>query len=299
MKHWIMAFRPRTLPLAFAGWLVGVTLASYHVNISWSLALLTLLTAFLLQLLSNLANDYGDAVSGVDSDKRAGPDRMVQSGRISRKAMKRAMALFTFLCLISGLILVFKSFPENLTQSIFFIVLGLVGIAAAIKYTVGDNPYGYAGFGDLFVFVFFGIVLVGGTSYLQTKSLDWLSLLPAASMGAFSVGVLNVNNIRDISSDKKAGKNSIPVRIGKKSAVVYHAILLSVGLLATLVFTIATYKHPVQLLFLITGLLFYQNALGVANKPLTQLDPELKKMALSTLLFAVLFATGQWIANLL
>lgn len=292
MKPWIIALRLRTLPLAFSGWLVGVTLASTKVTINESVALCTLLTAFLLQLLSNLANDYGDAVSGVDSDKRDGPLRMVHSGHITKKAMRNAIVLFVLLSLVSGCCLLYQVFSNDFLQAFVFLLIGLIGIAAAIKYTVGKNPYGYAGFGDLFVFLFFGLILVFGTYYLQALSWDWYALLPAASIGLLSIGVLNVNNIRDIESDKLSGKNSIPVRIGREKAVIYHAVLLIGAVGSSLIYTLKNLNTWHQLLYLIALVFFLINIRAVAKKPLKELDPFLKQMALATLLFAILFSLG-------
>lgn len=295
-KSWITAFRLRTLPLAFSGWLVGVAIASSQQTLDQLTAGLTLITAFLLQILSNLANDYGDAVSGVDSDQRSGPSRMVQTGAITKAAMGRAIVVLSVLTLISGCSLLYLAFPDDFISAMVFLVIGLVGIAAAIKYTVGKNPYGYAGFGDVFVFLFFGIVLVFGTYYLQTQQFDWEVLLPAVSLGCFSIGVLNVNNIRDIESDLASGKYSIPVRIGKKNAIIYHVLLLQGGVVAAIVYTLLNYQGWSQFLFLLANVLLVLNIKAVRNKPATELDPYLKQMALSTLLFALLFATGIAIA---
>lgn len=291
-KSWLTAFRLRTLPLAFSGWLVGISIASVQGEIDGWVAGLTLLTAFLLQILSNLANDYGDAVSGVDSDDRQGPSRMVQSGVITKRAMGRAIIIFSVLSLISGCLLLFLAFQEEFLSAIVFFVIGLLGIVAAIKYTVGKNPYGYVGFGDLFVFVFFGIVLVFGTYYLQIQRVAWTVFLPAISMGLFSVGVLNVNNIRDIESDKASGKNSIPVRIGRAAAVRYHAFLLQGGVFTSLLFVYFNFQSWWQFLFMLSNIIFVLNIRAVAQKPLRELDPYLKQMALSALLFAVLLALG-------
>lgn len=292
MKSWIKAFRLRTLPLAISGWLVGISLAANEVELNYLIAGLTVFTAILLQILSNLANDYGDASSGVD-EKRTGEARMVSSGAITPKAMRKAIIFFACLAFVSGASLLYLSFPEDWISVLIFLVIGLVGIAAAIKYTVGKNPYGYVGFGDAFVFVFFGIVLVFGTYYLQVQELNWLILLPAASMGFFSVGVLNVNNIRDIESDKEAGKQSIPVRIGRKKAVIYHVLLLQVGLLLSVAYVFITLKSGWGFLFIFVNSLFIFNIKAVARKPSDQLDPYLKQMAISTLLFAILFSLGQ------
>lgn len=292
MKSWIKAFRLRTLPLAISGWMVGLSLVDSIVN--YGIAGLTLLTAILLQILSNLANDYGDASSGVD-DARQGEERMVSSGKISAAAMKRAMIVFSILSLISGCCLLMLAFPEDWMTSLVFLTIGLIGIVSAIKYTVGKNPYGYAGFGDAFVFIFFGIVLVFGTYYLQTQLFNWEALLPAASVGLFSVGVLNVNNIRDIESDRAAGKQSIPVRIGRKKAVIYHVFLLEGGMVLSAIFVLINFSSWWEFIFLFINALMIINIKAVKNKPADQLDPYLKQMAISTLLFSLLFSLSQFV----
>ncbi|MEQ9406054.1 MAG: 1,4-dihydroxy-2-naphthoate polyprenyltransferase [Cyclobacteriaceae bacterium] len=294
LKSWIIAARLRTLPLAVSGFLIGTSLAYNKGAVDYRIAGLTMLTAFLLQILSNFANDYGDAVSGVDSDERSGPDRMVQSGAITKKAMKSVLIVFSLLSLISGLALLYYAFPQDWQLALVFFVVGLSAIAAAVKYTVGKNPYGYAGFGDAFVFIFFGIVAVFGTYFLQTKSTDWMVLLPAASLGLFAVGVLNVNNIRDIDSDQKAGKYSIPVRLGYEKAGTYHALLLSIGLLLSILFAISDYNHAFQLAFILMSPLLLKNIRAVRTKSGSELDPFLKQMAISTLIFSALFSAGQF-----
>ena len=297
-KAWITAFRLRTLPLAFSGWLVGIAIAYTSTSINWLTASLTLLTAFMLQILSNVANDYGDAVSGVDSEKREGPARMVQSGQISKLAMGKAVLVFSLISLLLGCLLLYLAFPSEYPKALVFLFVGVLAIVAAIKYTVGNNPYGYAGFGDLFVFIFFGVVLVFGTFYLQAQTLDWPVLLPAASIGLLSIGVLNVNNIRDIESDKVSGKNSIPVRIGRERAVRYHAFLLFGALLFSAIFTLLSFVGWIQLIFLVVAVLFVKNIKAVAHRPLVELDPFLKQMAIATLLFSLLFSFGLFAASL-
>ncbi len=295
MKSWIQAFRLRTLPLALSGWMVGSSIAANEVGLNYIISGLTLLTAILLQILSNLANDYGDASSGVDKERK-GEERMVSSGKISPKAMKNAMIVFGTLALVSGIFLIAIAFPQDWKSATIFLVIGITGIAAAIKYTVGKNPYGYVGFGDIFVFLFFGIVLVFGTYYLQTQELNWLVILPAVSLGLFSVGVLNVNNIRDIESDKAAGKISIPVRLGRKNAVIYHIILLGGGMLSSVIFVLLSFQSYWPLLFVFISLLFIKNIQAVSRKPSEELDPYLKQMAISTFLFSILFSLGQGLA---
>ncbi|HET9054759.1 MAG TPA: 1,4-dihydroxy-2-naphthoate octaprenyltransferase, partial [Cyclobacteriaceae bacterium] len=215
MKHWVDAFRLRTLPLALSSILMGGFLAASVSAFRWDVFLLCIITTILLQILSNLANDYGDSIHGADSADRKGPSRAVQSGKISAAQMRTAMIVFVILSLAGGTSLLFVAFGFNWNAILFFLGLGALSILAAIAYTVGRRPYGYAGLGDISVFIFFGLVGVMGSLYLFTKAIHWQDALPAISCGLFSVGVLNINNIRDIESDKKAGKYSIPVRIGK------------------------------------------------------------------------------------
>lgn len=298
MRFWIKAFRLRTLPLALSGWLVGLALTLIAQKIDFSIAALTILTAFLLQILSNLANDLGDATSGVDHE-RQGEERMVSAGLISFPAMKRAVFICALLTLVSGVSLLYLAFPDNLLSAMLFLTLGIAGIAAAIKYTVGKNPYGYAGFGDFFVLVFFGFVLVYGTFYLQVQEFHWQPLLPAASIGFFAVGVLNVNNIRDIQSDQKAGKYSIPVRLGKSKAVIYHLLLLGFGLLLSVLFVFSQEVVWIEFIFLLVAIPFVRNIIAVKEKTGHELDPYLKQMAISTLAFSVLFLLGQSLKSIL
>lgn len=292
LKYWIEAFRLRTLPLALACIGMGGILAAYKNQFNVLIFSLTLLTAFLLQILSNLANDYGDSENGADSEERVGPKRAVQSGKISSKAMLVAMVGFSVLSLISGCGLLYISL-DSWNEFSVFLILGLLSLFAAITYTVGKNPYGYAGFGDLSVLVFFGVVSVMGTYYLQTKEYNFDIFLPALSCGLFAVGVLNVNNIRDIESDQKAGKYSIPVRLGREKAVYYHWMILSIGWLLAIAFVIINYQKSWQWLFLISSPLFFINAKAVYTKvkPM-DLDPYLKQMAISTLIFVILFGIG-------
>jgi 1,4-dihydroxy-2-naphthoate octaprenyltransferase len=290
---WLHAFRLRTLPLALSCIGMGGFLAASVGAFQWDVFLFSILTTIFLQILSNLANDYGDSIHGADSVDRKGPTRAVQSGAISPAEMKGAIIIFVLLCLASGVTLLLISFGLNWNAILFFLGLGLLCILAAIAYTVGKKPYGYAGLGDFSVLIFFGLVGVMGSNYLFTKEISWIQVLPAMSCGFFSMGVLNVNNIRDIESDRNAGKFSIPVRIGRESAIVYHWFLLAGGMVSTLVFVILTYQSPVQLLFVLSFPFFIINGINVQRKSSDQLDPYLKQLALSTLVFVLLFGVGQ------
>ena len=295
MSPWISAFRPRTLPLALASILTGGFLAKATGHFNGSVVGLAALTTILLQILSNLANDYGDSQNGADSVHREGPQRAVQSGAITPAEMKRAMWGFGAAALVSGiaLLLVALGFAGVWVLLTFF-VLGLSAIWAAVNYTAGANPYGYAGFGDVSVFLFFGIVGVCGTYFLQAHTLPLAVLLPAAALGCFATAVLNVNNIRDIRSDKLAGKITVPVRLGPQHARRYHWLLLVLGVGCAVLYVALTYHSPWQWLFALSLPLFAFNGYQVwARQESMRLDPLLKQMALSTLVFTILFGVGQ------
>lgn len=293
LQAWLSAFRLRTLPLALSCIAMGGFLAASHHRFQWSVLILAIVTTICLQVLSNLANDYGDSKHGADHADRQGPKRAVQAGLISAEQMKTAMTIFTMLSFISGLSLLWVAFGNNLTLFLTFLGLGVAAIIAAITYTAGSRPYGYAGLGDISVLIFFGWVGVIGCYFLHTKSFDWLLLLPATSCGVFATAVLNVNNIRDITSDKQAGKFSIPVRIGRENAVYYHFTLLFIGILCAVAYTFLSFKSPFQWLFLVSIPLLVRNAMAVKNNTNPkELDPYLKQMALTTLLFVLSFGIG-------
>lgn len=294
MKSWIDAARPRTLPLALACILMGCVLAYTTGSFSWPVALLSVLTTIFLQVLSNFANDYGDAVNGKDTALREGPSRAVHSGKITAKAMLSAMILFSVLSLISGISLILIAL-DNAPVGTFWVFLGmgLACIAAAITYTAGKRPYGYVGLGDLSVLMFFGWVGVMGSYYLHTHHWNWALFLPATSCGLFAVGVLNVNNIRDIESDRLTGKNSIPVRLGREKAILYHWSILVTGMLCITVYAFVNFDSYSQWLFLLSFPLFLWNGRAVMKKKTAaELDPYLKQMAMSTLAFVLLFGLG-------
>lgn len=292
MKAWITAFRLRTLPLSLSCIGMAAFLAAADGKFNALLFSLCCLTTIFLQILSNLANDYGDAINGADHAGRKGPLRAVQSGAITSSQMRNAVVLFTILCLLSGVGLLLIAFGLDWNALLFFLILGLLCIAAAIAYTVGRKPYGYAGLGDLSVLIFFGLVGVMGSLYLFTQRFDYVDILPALSCGFFSIAVLNINNVRDIESDRQAGKFSIPVRIGRPKAVAYHWFLLSAGTLSAVAYTILHYESPWQFLFFPVVALFVRNGMAVSSLPSEQLDPWLKQMALSTLLFVLTFGVG-------
>lgn len=294
IKYWIAAFRLRTLPLSLSCISMGAFIALLRGKFDMTVYVLSLITTVALQILSNLANDYGDAVFGADNDTRTGPVRMVQEGKISKAAMKKMILVFALLSFVSGLALLFFA---HLPASSFWFLLatGIVAIIAAVNYTIGlKKPYGYKGLGDISVFIFFGLVAVLGSYFLHTKDLDWQVLLPAFTCGFFATAVLNINNIRDIQSDRLAGKISIPVRIGMKKALVYHAFLLFGGFFLTVIFIYLNYKSPFQYLVVLALPLLIKNYTGVAKHAgeAQKLDPYLKQMAITTLIFVLLFGAG-------
>ena len=292
MNPWLSAIRLRTLPLALSSIGMGGFLAAAAGKFDGQIFLFCCLTTICLQILSNLANDYGDSVNGADHAGRKGPQRAVQSGAISLNQMKAAVIITAILSLISGVTLLWVSLEWSQNEFLVFLGIGLICILAAIAYTVGKKPYGYSGLGDIAVLIFFGLVGVMGSTYLMTQHLDWLQLLPALSCGLFSVAVLNINNIRDIESDIAAGKYSVPVRIGKKNAALYHGILLILGTGASLIYVIVNFHTAWQLMFLVVFPFLMKIMIAVKNEPSEKLDPWLKRMALTTLLFVILFGVG-------
>lgn len=291
LKSWLKAFRLRTLPLSLSTIAMGSILAAAAGTFSWLILALCVTTTLFLQILSNLANDYGDTEHGADNAERVGPSRAVQSGEISMAAMKKAMYLFGFLALVSGVALISVSLGSGFSKrSVFFFLLGLGAIAAAVKYTAGKNPYGYRGLGDIFVFLFFGIVGVAGTYYLQTKEITPDIFLPAISIGFLCAGVLNVNNMRDRISDANSGKITIAVRLGATNSKYYHLALISFAWVAIVVYTLLNFHSPTQFIFLITLPLFAMHLAKIlGNKEPALLDGQLKTLVLSTLAYCITF----------
>ncbi|MCZ2442674.1 MAG: 1,4-dihydroxy-2-naphthoate octaprenyltransferase [Flavobacteriales bacterium] len=288
IQAWIHAARLRTLPLAISGLIAGNLLALYYGTFNIWIAILSVLTALLLQILSNFANDYGDFVKGTDNLYRTGPVRTMQSGVINAKQMRFALGLFITVSFISGLSLIGVSLPGlSWKDGVFFLSLGLTSIAAAIFYTVGKNAYGYRGLGDLFVLLFFGPVAVSGSFYLQYKAIEPMIFLPAAAIGLFSAGVLNMNNLRDKENDAAFGKITIPVRLGLKGAIIYHYFLMLTGLGLAIVFQYFT-TGVYTMLYLLPLLIIIPHLIRISIHPVPRiLDQQLKVVVLITLLYTV------------
>lgn len=294
LESWLKSFRLRTLPLSFSSVILGSFLASFKGFFHFPVLIWALLTTLFLQILSNLANDYGDTVHGVDNHMRLGPKRAIQTGEISLKQMRSAIIIFTLLSLFSGIWLIVKG-TEGLSFSsgLILLVIGLVAIAAAIKYTIGKKPYGYIGLGDFAVFIFFGLTGVLGTYFLHSHQLTIQEFLPAIAIGLLSTGVLNLNNLRDRENDKKNGKKTLVVLLGSSKSKIYHAVLVGSAIIAALIYTFINYQQPVQFLFLLALPLMIRNVVVVfKNKNPSELDPELKNLAIATLFFALTFGAG-------
>lgn len=293
LKNWLRAFRLRTLPLSISGILLGSALALYFHQFDWFLFILALFTVLLLQVLSNLANDLGDNLKGTDNENRIGPERSTQTGAISRGQMKVAIYLFALLSLISGGTLAYLGTRDmSIEVQITFYFLALACMLAAIGYTMGKNAYGYLGLGDLFVFLFFGLLSVCGIYILMAKTFDAFVLLPAISIGMLSAAVLNLNNMRDHENDARFGKNTLVVKIGFVNALIYHYSLLLLPIIATVIFAAIT-NFWWSLLALLSYAILGKHLLYVVRNPFPEkLDSELGKVAIATFLYAVLFSFG-------
>lgn len=266
----------------------------------WKIFVLALLVTLLYQVLSNFANDYGDGIKGTDKLRiNEAEQRAVASGRITANQMRNAVILFAVLSLMVTVALLYLAFfKKNLMQEFYiFVGLGIACILAAIGYTVGKKPYGYMGLGDLFVFVFFGLVSVCGSYFLFTQTFNWDTLIPATAIGMMSVGVLNLNNMRDIKSDAQSGKKTLALRMGYRYAMVYEIILLQLPLILILVFMMMNKLHEQgnYYAFIFFILVFPMTALRrkiMETKEPKLLDPYLKQVGVFTLVMSVLVAFG-------
>lgn len=291
-QAWLESLRPKTLPLGVIAIITGSALTYLTGNFKWPVALLAIITAGLLQILSNLANDYGDAVKGSDTAERIGPLRGMQKGVITQADMKKALKINIIAACISGLLLVAVA-CEKPEDAIGFLVLGLIAIVAAITYTVGKKPYGYLGLGDISVLIFFGWLSVMGTYYLQANTLNMITFLPATACGLLSVAVLNINNMRDIENDVKAGKNTLAVRLGPSGARIYHAIIIIVAILCLAFFNLLYLRGWTGWLFLLAVPMLMNHVRRVLSDPTPEgMRPMLENMVKAALFTNVLFSIG-------
>ena len=304
MSDWIKAARLRTLPLSLSGIIMGAFIAKWRLYgeggaWDWKIFALALLVTLLYQVLSNYANDYGDGVKGTDAKRiNEAESRAVASGKITAKQMKNAVILFSALSFVATVALLYIAFiPDYMNEFYIFIGLGVACILAAIGYTVGKKPYGYMGLGDLFVFIFFGLVSVCGSYFLFTKTFSWDMLLPGTAIGMMSMAVLNLNNMRDIESDRLSGKNSFALRIGFKNAMIYEMVLLQLPLVLILIFLglngfiqSQNYYVFIVMILLIPFAKLRRKIMSV--KEPKDLDPFLKQVGILTFTMAVLTAIG-------
>ena len=300
LKTWISAFRLRTLPLSISGAVVGSSYAYFLGFFDILIFVLIVLTTLSFQILSNLANDYGDGIKGTDNNSRIGPERALQSGAISPKQMKNAIIVNAILSTILALLLIYVAFGvSQLFSSLIFIVLGALSIYAAIAYTVGKSAYGYRALGDLMVFLFFGWLSVMGTYFLFTKDLNSMLLIPASAIGCLSAAVLNLNNMRDLETDLKSNKITLAGYLGKKSSKIYHFALILSAILLMLIFQYSISCSKIMYLSWIAfiPLIFHLKVVFFIKNP-KDFDPHLKLVALSTFVLAILFATALIIENL-
>ncbi|MFV8281615.1 1,4-dihydroxy-2-naphthoate octaprenyltransferase [Christiangramia marina] len=291
---WVGAARLRTLPLSISGIIVGSSIAAQQGQFNLAIFSLALGTTLGLQILSNFANDYGDGVKGTDNEDRIGPIRALQSGIITQKEMLRAMVITAIATFILAVLLIYASFEdENWLAALVFLILGIGAIVAAIKYTVGNSAYGYRGRGDIFVFIFFGLVAVYGSYFLYTHNHNFVSFFPAVAIGFLSVAVLNLNNLRDRISDAKAGKNTLVVKLGERKAKNYHYLLIIGALFFMMIYSAMVSRELDDYMYLVgfIPLIFHLIRVGKNENP-KDLDPELKIVALSTFGISILFAIG-------
>jgi 1,4-dihydroxy-2-naphthoate octaprenyltransferase len=292
IQAWLESLRPKTLPLAIAAIMTGSALASWTGHFRWPVALLALFTAAILQILSNLANDYGDVAKGSDNEKRIGPMRGMQKGLITAQQMKTALKVTVLLSCLSGIALIAVA-CHSPSDIIGFLGLGLLAIVAAITYTVGAKPYGYMGLGDLSVLIFFGWLSVLGTYYLQANTFSLSTILPATACGLLSVAVLNINNLRDIETDRQNGKNTLAVRLGGKKARYYHAALLAGAMCCLVAFTLLYLNNWHNWLFLIAFPCLFKHILLVLRDPTAEgMRPKLAQMVKISLVVNILFSLG-------
>lgn len=259
---------------------------------NWKIVIFALSTTLGLQILSNFANDYGDGIKGTDNEDRVGPKRAIQSGVITPAAMKRALVITSILTLISAILLIYVAFKDHdLGFSLFYLGLGILAITSAIRYTVGKSAYGYRGYGDLFVFLFFGLVSTLGIYFMFAKEMDWFLVLPATAIGFLSVAVLNLNNMRDEASDRKSNKNTLVVKMGGEKAKIYQYFLVISAMILVLEFSYFKDFNIDQYIYVLAYIPLIKHLVTVyKNKNPKELDPELKKVALSTFALSVLLS---------
>lgn len=279
--------------------MLGNAVAINTTDFSWSIFVGTLLTAVAFQILSNFANDYGDGIKGTDNDNRIGPKRVLQQNLLTPKTLFQGIVVVGILGLLLAITTINFAFNgKELTSGLVFLGLALAAIVAAYKYTAGKGAYGYHALGDLFVFLFFGLLAVCGSYYLQTKQFDATVWWFAVAIGALSVGVLNLNNMRDIQNDTAMGKKTVAAALGLQGAKNYHTVLILVGI-ASMVFglvPIANNMWDYLPLILTIPLLLQLISVRKTNQ-YNYFDKRLKPLALTTFGLSVILFITQYTAS--
>lgn len=291
---WISSMRLRTLPLSISGIIIASCFAEYNGCFNWLIFTLAILATISFQILSNLANDYGDGVKGTDNSERIGPERVIQSGKISPDDMFNAIKINVLISIVLALFLIFTAFGvKHFFLTLIFFLLGVASIVSAIRYTVGSNAFGYRGLGDIYVFLFFGIISVIGCYVLYAKTIHHVVFLPACTIGLLSAAVLNLNNMRDITSDTNAGKITLAVKLGIKNAKKYHVFLIVLAIIISALFGILYFTSIYNLIYFVAYIpLLIHVKKVIKNADSKLLDPELKKVALTTFALAILLGIG-------
>ena len=291
---WISTMRLRTLPLSVSGIILASCLAAYNGFFDWIIFILAVLTTLSFQILSNLANDYGDGVKGTDNNHRIGPERAIQSGKISPDDMFNAIKINVLISIGLAFLLIFSAFGvRHFFLTMLFFLLGIASVVAAVRYTVGSDAYGYKGLGDVFVFIFFGLVSVIGCYILYAKTIDHVVFLPACTIGLLSAAVLNLNNMRDRKADAKSNKITLAVKLGDDKIKKYHIALIISAIISSGLFGVLYYTSPFNLIFVIAYIPLIIHLIKIIkNTDPKQLDPELKKLALTTVFLAILMGVG-------
>ena len=293
-KPWISAFRLRTLPLSVSGIVIASCMAYYNGFFKISIFIFALLVTISLQVLSNLANDYGDGVKGTDNEDRIGPERAIQSGEITPFEMFNAIKINILIIILFTFLLIYSAFSTlNFLYSFLYFVLAIVCIYSAVRYTIGTTAYGYRALGDIMVFIFFGIISVMATYFLFSRQLDHILIFPACILGLLSAGVLNLNNMRDIETDKVSNKITVAVKLGVKKAKVYHIVLIITAIVLSILFAVLYYRSFSNFIFMIVFIPLIKHIITINKIEDPKLfDPQLKVLAISTFVFALLLGIG-------
>lgn len=291
---WIKAARLRTLPLSVSGILVGSFAAYADGLFNMSIFLLSLSTTISYQILSNFANDFGDGIKGTDKN-RIGPTRLIQSGQISKTQMILGIKISVLISFILTVILIFTSFKGSLFNIAFFLFLGILAIISAIKYTIGKNAYGYIGLGDVFVFIFFGLVSVMGSNFLYSSEIKLELIFPSLTLGFLSAAVLNLNNMRDLRNDKQSKKNTIAVKLGAQNAKIYHYILILLSIINVLLFYFNTEQNSlfniIMVFSVIIILLYHIFQVSILSREI-DFDKLLKPLVLTTFFYSLIISSN-------